>query len=123
IADDQTTDSHDKHGGPVMATDPPHDARAVGCGAVGSSACYCVPGSVRLMDVGCGPGVIIDATRSLRPVLDSGSRSTRTSGSHASQRGKYQFQSPSSSILAGTSTRRMSVASMRMATASPKPTC
>src|SRR3954465_6014320 len=49
--------------------------------------------------------------------------STSDSGIHRSQRGRYQFQSPSSFIVAGRSTPRMIVASMKMATARPTPIC
>lgn len=42
-------------------------------------------------------------------------------GSQLSQFGRYQFQSPSSFIVAGSSTARMMVASIRMAAASPTP--
>ena len=49
--------------------------------------------------------------------------STLTLGSHSSQRGRYQFQSPSSSMAAGTMIVRTTVASMRTATARPKPIC
>src|SRR5207244_1462206 len=45
-------------------------------------------------------------------------------GIHSSQRGRYQFQSPPSSfIAAGSSTPRISVASINTATASPTPSC
>ena len=44
-------------------------------------------------------------------------------GSHSSQEGRYQFQSPRSVIAAGTSTERTTVASIRRATAIPKPIC
>jgi hypothetical protein len=49
--------------------------------------------------------------------------STWTSGSQASQEGKYQFQRPRIFIVAGTMTERMIVASMKSATATPKPIC
>ena len=42
-------------------------------------------------------------------------------GSHSSIFGNHQLRSPSSSIVAGTSTRRTTVASMNTANASPKP--
>ena len=42
-------------------------------------------------------------------------------GSHSSQLGRYQFQSPSSFIVAGSSTARTIVASSRTATARPMP--
>ena len=42
-------------------------------------------------------------------------------GSHSSQLGRYQFQSPSSFIAAGSITPRMIVASIRTATARPSP--
>ena len=45
----------------------------------------------------------------------SNSASTRTTGSQCSHYGRYQFQSPISSIDDGTSTRRTIVASMKMA--------
>ena len=51
------------------------------------------------------------------------SASTSTCGSQSSQRGRYQFRSPRSSIAAGTSTERIRVASIRSATATPKPIC
>ena len=44
-------------------------------------------------------------------------------GSHSSQRGRYQFQSPSNFIVAGSSTPRMIVASISTATARPTPIC
>ena len=44
-------------------------------------------------------------------------------GSHSSQRGRYQFHSPSSFITAGSSTARTMVASIRIAAARPKPIC
>ena len=44
-------------------------------------------------------------------------------GSHSSQRGRYQFHSPSSFIMLGRTTDRMIVASARSATATPKPIC
>src|SRR5436305_14323377 len=46
-----------------------------------------------------------------------------TRGSHSSHLGRYQFQSPRSFIVAGSSTPRMIVASRRTATASPTPSC
>src|SRR5215211_4084937 len=46
-----------------------------------------------------------------------------TRGSHSSHFGRYQFQSPSSFIVAGSSTPRMIVASISTATASPTPSC
>src|SRR5207244_3720162 len=63
----------------------------------------------RTLEVGIGPGV--DAA------VDSGA----TRGSHSSQLGRYQFRSPSSFIVEGTSTARTSVASIRMAAARPMP--
>ena len=51
------------------------------------------------------------------------SSSVETLGSHSSQLGRYQFQSPSSFIVAGSSTERMIVASMSTATPKPKPDC
>src|SRR3954468_18532839 len=48
--------------------------------------------------------------------------STSTCGSsRSSQRGSHQFRSPSSDIVAGTSTSRMTVASRKTATARPSP--
>ena len=44
-------------------------------------------------------------------------------GSQESQRGRYQFQLPSSFMAAGTSTPLTIVASMSRATATPKPIC
>src|ERR671935_523001 len=44
-------------------------------------------------------------------------------GSQPSHRGRYQFRSPSSFIVAGSSTPRTIVASIRIATASPTPNC
>ena len=52
---------------------------------------------------------------------DGSSCSSR--GSHSSQRGRYQLRSPSSFIVAGRSTARTSVASIRIAAASPTPNC
>ena len=46
-----------------------------------------------------------------------------TFGSHSSHLGRYQFQSPRSFMLAGRSTYRMTVASMRTATPRPRPNC
>ena len=48
-------------------------------------------------------------------------RSDSSRGSHSSHFGRYQFQSPSSFIVAGSSTPRTSVASSRTATARPMP--
>src|SRR6266542_2594528 len=53
--------------------------------------------------------------------VDGSSCSSR--GSHCSQPGRYQFRSPSSFIVAGRSTARTSVASIRIAAASPTPNC
>ncbi len=50
-------------------------------------------------------------------------RSPRARGSQPSQRGRYQFQRPSSFIVAGSSTPRMIVASISTATARPTPIC
>ena len=47
----------------------------------------------------------------------------RRSGSHSSQRGRYQFHLPSSFIVAGSRTPRITVASISTATASPAPIC
>src|SRR5919204_177922 len=44
-------------------------------------------------------------------------------GSHSSHRGRYQFRSPSSFIVAGSSTPRTIVASIRIAAAKPTPNC
>src|SRR5262249_49935005 len=44
-------------------------------------------------------------------------------GSHSSGRGRYQFQSPSSFIEAGSSTARTMVASISTAAARPTPAC
>jgi hypothetical protein len=44
-------------------------------------------------------------------------------GSQSSQRGRYQFQRPSSFIAAGSTTTRTIVASIRIAAASPTPSC
>src|SRR5262249_26966108 len=49
--------------------------------------------------------------------------SSLSAGSHPSQRGRYQFQSPSRFIVAGSRTPRTSVASIRTAVASPTPNC
>src|SRR5512132_3232875 len=49
--------------------------------------------------------------------------STWSRGSQASQRGRYQFQSPSSFIALGSTTERMTVASIRRAAATPNPIC
>ena len=53
--------------------------------------------------------------------IGSGSVSTATRGSHSSQLGRYQFQSPSSFMLAGSKTPRMIVASIKTAAAKPTP--
>ena len=50
-------------------------------------------------------------------------RTCSSRGSHSSHRGRYQFQSPSSFIVAGRSTARTIVASSRIAAASPTPNC
>ena len=63
------------------------------------------------------------ARRSPTRVAGPACPSMLSRGSHSSQRGRYQFQSPSSSIAAGTSTMRTSVASSSTATARPKPIC
>ena len=72
------------------------------------------------------------AASALRPraVSGSASGSSMTSsepwskcGSHSSQGGRYQFRSPSSFIVAGSSTPRTIVASIRIAAASPTPNC
>ena len=44
-------------------------------------------------------------------------------GSHSSQRGRYQFRSPSKAMTEGSSTPRTTVASSRTATASPTLSC
>src|SRR6185437_2118557 len=46
-----------------------------------------------------------------------------SSGIHSSQRGRYQFHSPSSFIPAGSSTPLIRVASINTATARPTPSC
>ena len=51
--------------------------------------------------------------------IGSGSVATATRGSHSSQLGRYQFQSPSSFMLAGSKTPRMIVASIKTAAAKP----
>src|SRR5665648_54099 len=53
----------------------------------------------------------------------SGVASTLRSGSHSSQLGKYQLKSPTSRMAAGTKTTRTSVASRKIATPRPKPSC
>src|SRR5204863_8849696 len=53
--------------------------------------------------------------------VDGSSGSSR--GSHWSQPGRYQFRSPSSFMVAGRSTARTRVASIRIAAASPTPNC
>src|SRR3954468_15618533 len=53
----------------------------------------------------------------------SGLGSAFTHGIHSSQRGRYQFQSPSSFIVAGSRTPLIRVASMNTATARPTPSC
>ena len=55
--------------------------------------------------------------------LTLGGASWLTSGSHSSHCGRYQFQSPSSFIAAGSRTARTIVASMRTAAARPTPIC
>ena len=60
------------------------------------------------------------AAGTLRGVTD---RSCSRCGSHSSQVGRYQFQSPSSFIAAGRRTARTIVASIRIAAASPTPNC
>src|SRR5829696_2506245 len=49
--------------------------------------------------------------------------STWSRGSQSSHRGRYQFQAPSSFMALGSTTERMIVASIRSATATPKPIC
>ena len=44
-------------------------------------------------------------------------------GIHSSQEGRYQFQSPRSFMPAGSRIERITVASMRTATPSPRPNC
>jgi hypothetical protein len=44
-------------------------------------------------------------------------------GSHSSHVGRYQFHAPSSFMVAGRSTARTIVASIRTAAASPRPNC
>ena len=67
----------------------------------------------------CGGGRRLDVRRgSFGFNLVASSR-----GSHWSQLGRYQFRSPSSFIVAGSSTPRTSVASIRIAAASPTPNC
>ena len=63
---------------------------------------------------GCGAGATEGA---------AGAPSMLRCGSHSSQLGRYQFQRPSSFMLAGTRIVRMSVASSSTATARPKPIC
>ena len=60
------------------------------------------------------------AARRLRPSVRC---SGVSDGTHSSQRGMYQFQSPSSFIVAGSRTPRMTVASISTASASPTPSC
>src|SRR6266566_6917803 len=52
-----------------------------------------------------------------------GSSCSSSRGSHWSHLGRYQFRSPSSFIVAGSSTPRTSVASIKIAAASPTPNC
>src|SRR5581483_5087488 len=61
--------------------------------------------------------------RSRAPAEASPSPAPPLRGSQSSQRGRYQFQSPSSFISAGSSTARTTVESIRIAAASPKPIC
>ena len=63
----------------------------------------------------------IAAATPSRLASDAGSRATR--GSQSSRFGRYQFQSPSSFIVAGNSTPRMIVASISTAAARPTPIC
>ena len=51
----------------------------------------------------------------------TGAPSAEEERSHCSQRGRYQFQSPGSFIVAGSSTARTSVATIGTAIASPTP--
>ena len=57
------------------------------------------------------------------PSAGLSSASMRRSGSQLSHEGRYQLRPPNSSMLAGTRTERTRVASRKIATASPKPTC
>jgi hypothetical protein len=52
-----------------------------------------------------------------------GCSTARRRGSHSSQFGRYQLRSPSNFIVAGSSTPLITVASIRIAAASPTPIC
>jgi hypothetical protein len=54
-------------------------------------------------------------------VAGSAASTSRCGSTRSSQRGRYQLARPRSAIVAGTSTRRTTVASMRTATAIPTP--
>ncbi len=56
-------------------------------------------------------------------ISGAGSDAGSSRGSHWSHEGRYQFHSPSSFIVAGRSTARTIVASIRIAAASPMPNC
>src|SRR5262249_16766218 len=63
-------------------------------------------------------------TRGHGRIVDHAASAARLSlGSRASARGSHQLRSPSSVIVAGRSSARITVASMSTATASPKPIC
>ena len=75
---------------------------------------------------------VLHARRGLRMRASAGAASgsssissapSSNSGSHSSHRGRYQFRSPSIFIVAGSSTPRTMVASIRIAAASPTPNC
>ena len=75
---------------------------------------------------GAGGRSAVRATRRSRPASPPARPRTRgrsCPGATRSQRGRYQFHSPSSFIVAGRSTARTIVASIRIAVASPTPNC
>src|SRR5689334_21791386 len=90
------------------------------------------PSELYLDDVEAFPSLyqpVAPSVEGLRQSTAGSASGTSTSscravrGSHSSQRGRYQFQSPSSFIDAGSSTARTIVASIRTAVARPTPNC
>src|SRR3954454_18071608 len=111
--DDQTECEHCKRS-PATRVDPRIDTCRGICGEHGG-----VSGSQASAGTGavapCG-AMGFDGDCAAGDALPWSSR-----GSHSSHLGKYQFQSPRSFMLAGSSTPRTTVASTSTATASPTP--
>src|SRR5947209_7901851 len=88
------------------------------CGPAGTELLALGGELLRSRQAGCAWGWGVDVSGG-RPFPSPGP----TWGNHSRRLGKYQFQSPSSVIVAGSRTPRTSVASMKTATAKPTPSC